>query len=565
MERGGPRSRPDSEIRRDAETRLSAAAPASPDLRDDPARVLHELQVHQIELEMQNDELRRAQGDLQESRDRYWALYDLAPFGYLTLARNGAIVEANLTATKLLQIDRSHLVGRLLGAFMDPADAQRFLLHLRAVARPGTKETCDVALRRSTGEAMQVRLETASERVGEGQILQTVIVDISDLRDAEKMLKQSEARFRQIAERIDDVFYVREWVGRISYVSLAFERIWGRPAAWLAGRDGGWLETIEPEDRGRVAAAWKRLRDGATISEIYRIRRPDGTTRWVHSRGFVVEGDNGRVLRNVGVVRDVTSERALEDQLRQAQKMEAVGTLASGVAHNLRNVLQAVMGSIQLAQFIGVEDPDCAHALERAVSATKRGAVLIDQLMTFARKQDGTINLQPLRVDDAIREAAGLLKPLMGGRILLEIETAAPAGVVMSDPVQFEQVLLNLAANARDAMPDGGTLSIRSREAVLDEPTAKAHATSAGAHVIVTVRDSGCGMDAETRAHIFEPFFTTKGIGKGTGLGLSTVFALVRQFGGCIEVESAPGQGTTFSIWLPALQRPIVEAGEPRP
>jgi PAS domain S-box-containing protein len=442
---------------------------------------------------------------------------------------------------------------------MDRADADRFYLYRQAEAAHGTKGACDLALRRSDGGAIAVRIEIARESAGTNACWQTVIVDISDLRRAENDLVESERRFRQLAEHIEDVFYVREPAGQISYVSPAFERIWGRPASWLAGRETGWLETIDPEDQGRVAAAWKGHRAAAPISEAYRVHRPDGTMRWVHSRGFVVQGDDGRVLRNVGVVRDITAERGLEDQLRHAQKMEAVGTLAGGVAHNLRNVLQAVLGSIQVAEMFGTENPDGAQALERAVSATKRGASLIDQLMTFAHKHEGTITLQPLRIDESMREAEPLLKTLMGSRVQLDMETATPVGFVMSDPVQFEQILLNLAANARDAMPDGGSLIIRSREAVVDERTAKLHHVSPGPHVIVTVRDSGCGMDDKTRARIFEPFFTTKGIGKGTGLGLSTVFTLVHQFGGWIEVESAPGAGTTFSICLPSVPRPVVD------
>jgi two-component system cell cycle sensor histidine kinase/response regulator CckA len=565
MERRRAKSPAGTKIRRDAETRVSAAGPAVLDAGVDAVRLLHEIQVHQIELEMQNDELRRTRVVLEESRDLYWTLYDRAPFGYLTLTDEGVVVEANRTATKLLGVDRSRLVGRPLSGFMDRTDADRFYLYRRAAAEHPTQAACDVALRGSDGRMIEVRLEATPETTGKDARWQTVIVDISDLRRAEKDLVESEGRFRQLAEHVEDVFYVRELAGQISYVSPAFERIWGRPAVWLASRETGWLETIDPEDRDRVAAAWRSLRMGATISEMYRIQCPDGTTRWVHSRGFAVEARDGQVLRNVGVVRDITSERSLEDQLRHGQKMEAVGTLAGGVAHNLRNVLQAVLGSIQVAQMLGAEGPDGAYALERAVAATKRGAALIDQLMAFAHKHEGTIELQPVRLDDSIREAEALLKTLMGTRVQLEIETGAPTGLAMADPVQFEQILLNLAANARDAMPEGGTLAIRSRQAVLDEPSAKLHRVAPGPHVIVTVRDSGCGMDDQTKTRIFEPFFTTKGVGKGTGLGLSTVFSLVHQFGGCIDVETAPGAGTTFSISLPALPGPIADAGAARP
>src|SRR5215510_8042290 len=191
--------------------------------------------------------------------------------------------------------------------------------------------------------------------------------------------------------------------------------------------------------------------------------------------------------------------------------------------------------------------------LDRATIATKRGAVLIDQLMTFARKQEA-LSLSPVRVDDVIREAVGLIRPMVSDAISLTIVPGAPDGVVLADPVQLEQIFLNLAANARDAMPRGGKFSITSGEVELDWEAARAHGLLPGPHVIVTVADTGEGMDAATKARVFEPFFTTKDVGKGTGLGLSTVFALVEHFGGNIEVKSAPQAGTAFTMWLPALR-----------
>jgi PAS domain S-box-containing protein len=555
-----------------AEARLKPG-PAVDHPETENQRLLHELQVHQIELELQNEELRRAQADLEQSRDRFSALYDQAPVGYLTLDSDGRILEANPTAASLLGVDRPLLVGRHLSRFMSDRDATILQHHRRQVFARGTKQGCDLSIERADGRKFPAHLDSIAERpansIGRGSVrCQTVLFDLTelrrtqeDLRDQKSRTDESEARFRQIAESIEDVFYVREPSGVTSFVSPAYERIWGRPADALAEQPHAWLETIDEADRGRVAQAWERLQRGESISETYRIRRPDGTPRWVHSRGFPVLGPDGGVLRSVGVVRDVTAERKLEDELRQSQKMEAVGTLASGVAHNLRNVLQAVMSFIRVAQKRGVDSERAAEALDRAVTVAKRGATLTDQLMTFTRKQE--LAARPLLVDALVREAADLIKPLVGGHILVQVETAADGAYVMADPVQLEQILLNLAANARDAMPDGGTLTLRTEESIIDDRWAETHGVAKGPHVMLSVRDTGSGMDAATRQRVFEPFFTTKEIGKGTGLGLATVFALTRQFGGCIEVDSEKGRGTTFTLCFPALDGAMASPSAP--
>jgi len=662
-------------LRREAESRVTRTRdePASSAAAPEDDRLLHELRVHQIELEMQNDELRRTQQELEESRDRYWALYDYAPVGYLTLDRAGRILEANLTAAQLLGIEAGVLPGMALTGFMSRGDADAFHLHQKAVFSAETKQGWDCWLRRPDGATLPVHVDSIAELeskdpTGRPTRCRTVLVDVTDLRraqddarthesrtrtlldtaadaivstdaagniesmnaaaerlfgykegeirgghvrvlmpapsgddpggligpssrealgvkkdgticpievsvgewwdhgarkltaiirdisarkQAERQLQESEARFRQIAEHIDDLFYVREPSGVASYVSPAFERIWGRPAAELAGNPSAWLDTIHPDDRERVAEAWERMRTGSAISEAYRICRPDGTIRWVSSRGFPVEGLNGKVLRNVGVVRDITNERKLEEDLRQSQKMEAVGTLASGVAHNLRNVLQAVLAFIHIARRKGVGTERAGDALERAVATAKRGATLTDQLLAFSRKWD--VNVKPVRVDGAVHDAGQLIKPLIGEQVVLEIVPGAPDAVIMADPVQLEHILLNLAANARDAMPNGGTLTIATEAIVLDEQAARTHAVATGPHVTIVVRDTGSGMDPATMARIFEPFFTTKDVGKGTGLGLATVFALTRQMGGCIEVDSALGQGSSFTLCFPSV------------
>jgi PAS domain S-box-containing protein len=546
--------------RRKAEARLAAGEPTvmrmSP---EDVAGLVHELQVHQIELEMQNEELRQTQRDLEVNRARYWALYHEAPVGHLTLDRDGTIHEMNLTAAMLLGIERAASLGRRLSDFVRPDDAGAFSRYREAALaqKPGEKLGCDLRMNRSVGGVFIGHLESvvepgSTDADGHFTRCYTVMTDISALRRTEEQLQESEARFCEIAERLEDVCYVRDRRGALSYVSPSFERIWGQPGEALIGKPSAWLDSVVPEDRDRVAAAWARMLLGDALSEIYRIRRPDGATRWVHSRAFPVLDSRRTVHHVVGVVRDITAERNLEGDLRQAQKMEAVGTLASGLGHNLRNTLHAMLSFIYVAQASTSEEQK-AWALGRATETCQRGARVLDQLMAFARKREARPTLVPVNVDEAIRDAAALLEPMLGSHIVLAVETGAPYAAVMADVVELEQVLLNLGSNARDAMPHGGRLAIKTEAAVLDEETAAAHGVAKRPCVKIIVRDTGSGMDDETKARIFEPFFTTKDVDKGTGLGLSTVFGIVRRLGGTIDVASRKEEGTTFTVWLPSL------------
>jgi PAS domain S-box-containing protein len=545
-------------IRQEAQARLQnpgSQKQARRTARKGVKTLLHELEVHQVELQMQNDDLRRTEIDLAKSRDRYRSLYDHAPFGYMTLEQDGTIVDANPTAADLLGLYRREAVGLRLSSFMDPEAADRFHLLRQDLMASGAKQRTELRLDRRDGSAAYVRLEMVLDGDADPPRMNAVVVDLSDLRRAaQEELRASEGRFRQIAERIEDVFFVREVDGVVSYVSPAFEKIWGRPVEWLAGRKAGWQDTIDPEDRARVATSSSRADPEAPVTVTYRIRRPDDAVRWVQSRTFPTPAVKGEGQRNIGVIRDITTERELEEQVRQAQKMEAVGTFAGGLAHNLRNALQAILASIGLARLRGIENPRAVEALARGVTATDKAVRLIDQLMTFSRKDEADVEARPLRLDDELRAIQALLAAFVGESILLDVQPGAPGAFVTADPIQLQQILLNLAANARDAMPRGGRLSIRTRETIVGEGAAQAHGVPRGFYALMTVQDTGVGMDAPTRARIFEPFFTTKGIGRGTGLGLSTVFALIRRLGGYIDVESEPGSGSTFSIVLPEAE-----------
>ena len=373
-------------------------------------------------------------------------------------------------------------------------------------------------------------------------------LDVTDL--------QSEERFRQLAENIDQVFWMLDLgTNRMLYVSSAFENIWGRGReALYENRD--WLkECVHPEDRERCSRFLMRMRS-EPADESYRIIRPDSSVRWIHDRAFLVYGPEGNPYRVAGIAEDITAQRDLEEQLRQAHKMEAVGRLAGGIAHDFNNLLTVICGYSQMV----LDDGSVAHStrdrLEQILNAANRASILTRQLLAFSRRQV----LQPtvVNLNHLLTNMIALLGPLVGEHITIETELDPAVSCIKADSHQIEQVVMNLAANARDAMPDGGRFRVQTAMVAAAEVQRDDVGNGIGKYVRLRISDTGCGMDDRTRERAFEPFFTTKGLGKGTGLGLSTVYGIVHQNQGEIHILSEPGRGTAFDLYFPAV--PDIEA-----
>lgn len=380
-------------------------------------------------------------------------------------------------------------------------------------------------------------------------------------RELTEQLRASDEKFRHLAENITDVFWIRSAdFSEVHYVSPAFERIWGRPVESLHGNPHQWADFIHPDDRSRVTAAFAALTKEAPSLDIeYRILRPDGEIRWVRARGYQVrDAAENRVIRHTGIVTDITEKKKFEDQLRRAQRMESVGTLAGGIAHELNNLLAPiVMGAGLLRQLEA--RPESLPVLDAIERSANRASALIKQVLSFARGIEGTRVTLDLR--SIIQEIDAIARETFPRNITVETGVADDLWPVTADPAQIKQVLLNLALNARDAMPSGGRLSIHvdPKEIAPAEAAAKYHGTP-GRFARIVVTDSGTGMPPEVVERIFEPFFTTKPFGQGTGLGLSTVLAIVRSHGGFVNVESALGKGSAFSVFLPSRPAPEAEA-----
>ncbi len=338
----------------------------------------------------------------------------------------------------------------------------------------------------------------------------------------------------------------------IAYVSPGYETIWGRTRAAVYAAPQSWMDAIHADDRERIAQATSASQTVGTYDEQYRIVRPDGSIRWIRDRAFPVRDASGQVVRVAGVAEDVTEKRQLEAQLRQAQKMEAIGQLAGGVAHDFNNLLTVINGYSELLLDAIGDRADLREPLEEIRKAGERSASLTRQLLAFSRQQ--VLAPKILDVNEVVHDTEKMLRRLIGEHVRLTTVLQRTLASVKADRGQLGHVFLNLAVNARDAMPHGGALTIETRDVDLTEGFAVGRpGVAPGRHVALAVTDSGIGMSEEVKRHLFEPFFTTKDPGRGTGLGLAVVHGFVKQSGGCIEVSSEPGAGTRFTIYLPGI------------
>ena len=502
--------------------------------------------------------LRLKAAELERTHGELSAILEALPEG-VALIRRGKIAGLNAAAQQLLAplIDdralSSTLVVRLLSLQEQVASAL-------GGARSEWRE-----LELPGGRALHT---LAAPLPGDGGAV-VVIRDMTELERSTRSLRDSEARFRQLAENVREVFVLLDPRTRVAlYVSPYFAELWGRPAASLLREPGAWLATVHPDDRPEVELALAEGGSGEQLELEHRVQRPDGAERWVRTRVSPVRDGEGPVRRLVLVSEDVSERRRAEEalrrseeQLRQAQKMEAVGRLAGGVAHDFNNLLTVIRGYAELALSRLSDHDELRPQLQAVTAAAGKASGLTGQLLAFSRRQV----LQPtlLDVTGVVRGMEPILRRLIPEDVELALSTAADTGAILADRIQLEQVLLNLAANGRDAMPDGGRLSIECRPVEFDLRQARAFGEHVAPrqYVLLSVRDTGCGMSPEALEHVFEPFYTTKS--GGTGLGLATVHGIVKQSGGHLTVESRQGRGTCFQLLFPRVTAGAHPTGEP--
>ncbi|HEU4699358.1 MAG TPA: ATP-binding protein [Gemmatimonadales bacterium] len=506
------------------------------------------------EAERAGAEQARLGGALEAERARLAAVLRQMPAGVLLRDAEGRLLEANAEAERLFgdAVPADSGPGAPLYARLRHPDGSpvRFeeLPATRARLYGETVRGTELLIDRCDGTTLHVSVGAAPVRDAAGAIVAVVVtfLDLTARRAAEGALRESRERLEFALEAGHMGTF--DWLipEGVVHWSPTLERMHGYPPGGFAGTAEAYFAEIHPEDRERVGAMVAAVFAGTREHHMeYRIVRPDGTSLWVEGRGRLLRDAAGRPLRLVGVCTDINDRRLAEEAARRSQRLEAMGQLAAGIAHDTNNMMAAVLGYAHLLHRAKDLPARRQREVQEIIKAAERTANLTQQLLAFSRRQ--LVTPEVLELDAAVADTEDMLRRTLGPRVALELAPGAAGGWVTFDRTQLVQVLLNLALNARDAMPEGGRLRLT---------TAHAPADGAGPRLVLAVRDTGAGMDDATRQRIFEPFFTTKEAGKGTGLGLSTVHGIVTQAGGTIDVESGVGAGTTFRITLPAAPAP---------
>ena len=469
-----------------------------------------------------------------EGRIRYWNRGAEALFGYIAAEMMGQ------TPAMLYPNSGDDLLAEDLKAIME-----------------GQEYVATWQGRRKDGSEVWVEITTLLVRDADGTPVGIIGVgkDATARKQAEEALTRSERLYRLVSQASREALW--EWELETNTV------VWSPGAEAILGFEpqaldstGALGDRIHPDDRQRMEEGLTQaIAEGAVFwSDEYRVRRRDGSYASVSDRGYIERDEDGRPIRVVGAMADVTARKQAEEHLRRTDRLDAVGRLAGGIAHDLNNMLMSILGSAGfVARRLPADSPEIGE-LQRLSLAANRSAKLTQQLLAFARRD--MIQPQEMDLNTVVTEAVHLLRPLLRRTIDLELELAPGLEQVMADKSRLDQVVVNLVLNARDAMPQGGRVILETASVDLGPTYLERHAQvsiKAGRYVMLAVSDTGHGMDRETLSHIFEPFYTTKPVGQGTGLGLATVYGSVKQAGGLVWAYSEPDIGTVIKVYLPAI------------
>jgi len=501
--------------------------------------------------------------DLRTSEIRYRRLFESARDGILILdAVTRKITDVNPFMIELLAYTRDEFLGKELWEIGLLKDEEESVAAFRHLQNEGYIRYDNLPLETKDGKSREVEFVSNVYEENDCQVIQCNIRDNTERKIAEKAMQEAmrkaETNFRTLVESSPGIVYLNEPNPPYAtvYISPSVKTFGYSPEEWYAN-SSMWSSIVHKEDHERVLreinSAWEQ---GLETEFEYRIVARDGTIHWWQDKGRLISDEQGNRSGWLGIILDITKTKELEQQLRQSHKLESIGLLAGGIAHDFNNMLTAINGYSELTLRRLKKDDPLRRNIEEIKKAGQRSAVLTHQLLAFSRQQV----LQPVVLDlnEVITDTIKMLRRLIGEDIQLSTTLNRKVGRVKVDPGQLSQIIMNLAVNARDAMRLGGKLTIETANIFLEPAyTQQRIDFLPGAYVLLAVSDTGTGMSDETKGHIFEPFFTTKDVGKGTGLGLATVYGIVKQSGGNIEVFSEEGVGTTIKIYLPRVAEQV--------
>jgi two-component system, cell cycle sensor histidine kinase and response regulator CckA len=560
-----------STLRSLAEEKLqSAATPVSAPLSpEESQRLIHELQVHQIELEMQNEELRQTRHEMEMSFNRYSDLYHFAPVGYLTLDPNGIVNAVNLNGASLLGVERSNLAGKRLASYVAHPSRPAFLAFLEMTFRSFTKEACELEMLKEGVTPLFVRIEAMA--TASGQECRFALIDISERKNLELQIGASEAHYRLLTEDVSDVVWKLDSNLRITYISPADELLRGYRADEVIGRTA--YEMMSAEGIPVLAEKFQLRQEaegnGETTGSItFEIQQQckDGRVIWTEILSTPERDAYGAITGYHGITRDITQRKqtaTLEQQLLHAQKLESLGVLAGGIAHDFNNILMVIFGNADLAMLELDRESPAFENLRAIQTAAARAADLTKQMLAYSGK--GKFVTENLDLNQLLKNALHLLLVSISKKSAIRLDLNQEIPQVEGDATQLNQIVMNLVINASEAIGNEGGLITLATSCIECDRTVLNDCTQyfdleEGRYVCLEVTDTGCGMDMDTIAKLFDPFFTTKFTGRG--LGLSAVLGIIKGHKGAIKVSSNLGMGTTFRILFPASKN---AAAEPAP
>jgi len=555
------------QLRSQAEERLrqaEAEAGAPEQLTPEKNReVLHELRVRQIELEMQNEELRRIRHQLETSQGRYVDLYNLAPVGYLTLDDQGIIQEVNLTCANLLGVTRGELVNQPLSRFIFSEDQELYYHHCRQLVEIKAAQSCELRMVQPDGSLFWAQLQGVCPWEGEDASGYLVVMhDCSRRKLAENEVRQAKEQWEKTFDAIDDVVTMHDRNMRVIQANKAAATLLDMAPRELAGKYCYQVFRQAEEPCSGCPEVLARLTETPCRANIHHER--------LHKTFTVVSyplieptGLSGFVC----VAKDITESLQMEARLRQLHKMEAVGVLAGGIAHDFNNILFPILGYAELADLkVSPDDPVTSSYLQKIIQGALRAKDMTSQLLSFS--QQLPTKKYSFRPHLVVKEALGVLQTSLPENVAMEAEIYQDCGTILADPTQYYQVVMNLCTNALQAMgATGGVLRVCLKREAIGEGDGRISDAGLvpGDYIVLGVSDTGCGMESGAMKRIFDPYFTTRETGKGSGLGLSVVHGIVKNYRGGITVESEPGKGTSFSVYFPGVADKPVKVKEALP